>query len=55
MATIASLMSEYEPLYRSLPSETPYKDAKDKYDTMVNYLNYVQETPEEELEEANEP
>lgn len=54
MATIANLMSEYEPLYRSLPSETPYKDAKDKYDTMVNYLNYIQETPEEELEEANE-
>lgn len=44
-------MSEYEPLYRNVPRRTYQEDIKDKYDTMVDYLNYTQETPEEELEE----
>lgn len=51
MATIANLMSEYTPLYYSLPQKTYQEDIKDKYDTMVDYLDYIQETPEDEIEE----
>ena len=56
MATIANLMSEYTPLYRSLPQENPQENYKDRYDRMVDYIDRVrsidlEEQPEDTVEE----
>lgn len=52
MGSIASLMAEYAPLYRSLPQENPQENYKDRYDRMVDYIDRVrsidlEEQPEE--------
>jgi hypothetical protein len=48
MATIANLMSEYTPLYRSLPQENPQENYKDRYDRMVDYIDRVRSIDLEE-------
>lgn len=60
MPSIANLMSEYEPLYRSLPPEQPQQEYKDKYDRMVDYIDRIRSIeesaePVEEIDKETEP